>query len=880
LALQKLPNRLRRLAFVTTLTVCAVVAAGSPALGQSPGEMCGDGTTFTVALPGAPGTGLPGDSVTLPNGCRMYALFVSGYSVSPALDYLSFYKLARFVAANDGYVHYAWWNNFFGEYLSRPLHGHSTPGNIFSSHVLGFVPGDQGDSGAPKAVPEEDTQFQADARRVLEEIRARNPDALIVVAGHSMGADTVVRLGASTSTIIDLLAPIDPVGNRTFPVGQVGRSTYNWTRWRVANDLRGYRQRDCVRNAVGLCQDFDPRLLHVSYQCFWGPLLTTPPVLGSRAPVACPQAQPLVVTGPRPRIGANVRFLYHRWQKEFPFPFDFGADERLERPGPLTGLLGGNYQRPLLKNAPGESDRDKTCGLSGSINLALVVAQVIAPGFVLPSAGSQPNDPRDPFIVCSPFDGHGEIVGLRGALVPHGVRAHHWPCYTALVADPGEHCVGDDPAERRRRFIDMATAPAPDPFKTIGPPANRGEPRNWPHEPDNPNLDLVVDDMLTIVQYLMDLQPEAVDGTAPVTSAATAPEPNANGWHMDDVQIDLSALDNPGGSGVKEIEYSTAGAHASGPVVAPGDSIGVIVSAEGITTLTFLARDHAGNAEAAQALVVRMDRTDPEISAVTDVQPNGAGWFNTAVTVSFAASDALSGLAHVSPDQTVATEGAHQEVTGTAEDLAGNLGSASAILNIDRTPPVVTITTPPDGATYLLNSSVHAGYGCVDMLSGVASCVGTVLDGAAIDTASVGQKTMTVSGKDEAGNAASRTHAYAVRYGFSGFAQPIASGTGRAASAGQVMPVKYALHDASGMPITDLASFVSLTSSPAACEEGGAAGPWESAEGAGRTVLRYDTRERQFVFNWRTDGRWAGSCRALRLELNDGTAHVALLRFR
>jgi asparagine synthase (glutamine-hydrolysing) len=41
---------------------------------------------------------------------------------------------------------------------------------------------------------------------------------LEIVAGHSMGGNAVARLGADPGVSIDLLAPIDPVGNRTRPI--------------------------------------------------------------------------------------------------------------------------------------------------------------------------------------------------------------------------------------------------------------------------------------------------------------------------------------------------------------------------------------------------------------------------------------------------------------------------------------------------------------------------------------------------------------------------------------------------------------------------------------------------------------------------------------
>src|SRR5512138_1078695 len=66
-------------------------------------EACGDGSKFTVSLP-AVGSTVGDDTITLPNGCRIYALLVSGYERNKAFDELTFYNLAKFVMENDGYV--------------------------------------------------------------------------------------------------------------------------------------------------------------------------------------------------------------------------------------------------------------------------------------------------------------------------------------------------------------------------------------------------------------------------------------------------------------------------------------------------------------------------------------------------------------------------------------------------------------------------------------------------------------------------------------------------------------------------------------------------------------------------------------------------------
>ena len=73
---------------------------------------------------------------------------------------------------------------------------------------------------------------------------------------------------------------------------------------------------------------------------------------------------------------------------------------------------------------------------------------------------------------------------------------------------------------------------------------------------------------------------------------------------------------------------------------------------------------------------------------------------------------------------------------------------------VDVTAPVVTLTTPADGATYSHNEVVLADYSCTDETggSGLLSCVGNVANGAAIDTASLGNKSFTVTGTDNANN--------------------------------------------------------------------------------------------------------------------------------
>ena len=79
----------------------------------------------------------------------------------------------------------------------------------------------------------------------------------------------------------------------------------------------------------------------------------------------------------------------------------------------------------------------------------------------------------------------------------------------------------------------------------------------------------------------------------------------------------------------------------------------------------------------------------------------------------------------------------------------------------DTTLPTVTVRSPTSASQYTVGDVVSADYECADN-SSVASCSGPVANGAAIDTASPGTKTFTVTATDAAGNSFTRTITYAV----------------------------------------------------------------------------------------------------------------------
>ena len=180
------------------------------------------------------------------------------------------------------------------------------------------------------------------------------------------------------------------------------------------------------------------------------------------------------------------------------------------------------------------------------------------------------------------------------------------------------------------------------------------------------------------------------DTIPPGTTPTTSPGPNANGWNNTNVTVTLNATDNPGGSGVKQIQFSLSGAQSGGGVV-NANTASVVISGEGTTTLTYSAQDNAGNAEPQKTLIIQIDKTPPGAGAVASPKPNGNSWNNTNVTVTFSGTDAVSGIDFCTGAITLLGEGAGQSASGTCTDKAGNTSApAAATINIDRTPPVIS----------------------------------------------------------------------------------------------------------------------------------------------------------------------------------------------
>ena len=349
----------------------------------------------------------------------------------------------------------------------------------------------------------------------------------------------------------------------------------------------------------------------------------------------------------------------------------------------------------------------------------------------------------------------------------------------------------------------------------------------------------------------------AVKGTAPAFADVTVY--TADTWTNQSVRVTYTCADTGGSS-------LTAG---SGNQV---DSYTTDTNTSSAFSGTCV--DNAGHTATATSFgPVKIDKTKPTISGSASPAPNGAGWNNTNVLVSYSCSDALSGVASCGPDETLSGDGANQSSTGTAVDHAGNSDNASVSgINIDKTKPVVSVTGVSDGATYTLGSVPAPGCATTDALSGVKT-------EAVLNTSGgpVGSITATCGGaEDKAGNTDSASVTYTVRYNFTGFFAPVDNNdVCNVVKAGSAVPVKFSLHGYQGMNI--FASGYPKVSTGTCTNS--AMDNVEETVTAGGSSLNYDTASDQYIYVWKTDKTWGGKAMRFTIVFADGTTRYARFSF-
>ena len=144
------------------------------------------------------------------------------------------------------------------------------------------------------------------------------------------------------------------------------------------------------------------------------------------------------------------------------------------------------------------------------------------------------------------------------------------------------------------------------------------------------------------------------------------------------------------------------------------------MTTDGTVTKTATVTDNVGNTATSAPVTVKLDKTAPTITGSRTPAANANGWNNTDVTVSFAPSDATSGVKTSSAPTTLSTSAANQSVTGTVTDNADNTASTTVSgINIDKVAPTLsgTPTTDPNAAGWY-KGDVTVAWTATDALSG------------------------------------------------------------------------------------------------------------------------------------------------------------------
>lgn len=120
------------------------------------------------------------------------------------------------------------------------------------------------------------------------------------------------------------------------------------------------------------------------------------------------------------------------------------------------------------------------------------------------------------------------------------------------------------------------------------------------------------------------------DTTAPVSSAAVTGVAGNNGYYKSDVTINITTQDN---ISVKEVHYIVNGTET----VVAGGAASVSLTADGTYAISYFAVDTAGNAEAAHAISIKIDKTAPTVSSTYPT--NNATGVSTSASISVTFSE-------------------------------------------------------------------------------------------------------------------------------------------------------------------------------------------------------------------------------------------------
>ncbi|HEX6983906.1 MAG TPA: hypothetical protein VF170_00955, partial [Planctomycetaceae bacterium] len=197
------------------------------------------------------------------------------------------------------------------------------------------------------------------------------------------------------------------------------------------------------------------------------------------------------------------------------------------------------------------------------------------------------------------------------------------------------------------------------------------------------------------------------DETPPAATATPSRAADSNGWYNHALTVSFAGSDAMSGLEACDPTKSYSGPDAAGASIAGA------------------CRDLAGNV-APRTVVVKYDGTAPQVTATPGRAANADGWYNAPLSVTFAGTDAFSGVAScVAPQSYAGPDNAAAAVAGSCVDQAGNVGARSFGLKYDATAPQATASPGrPADANGWYNHALAVSFAGTDATSGIVSCDG------------------------------------------------------------------------------------------------------------------------------------------------------------
>jgi DNA-binding beta-propeller fold protein YncE len=220
-------------------------------------------------------------------------------------------------------------------------------------------------------------------------------------------------------------------------------------------------------------------------------------------------------------------------------------------------------------------------------------------------------------------------------------------------------------------------------------------------------------------------------------------------------------------------------------------------------------------------------------------------------------------------------------ITLTVTDTGGGSDTDDVVVTIQDT-LAPNITCPANVVVSLpMNStatSMVVNYPAVTATDSCSSSVTVNSTPASGSVFPVGTTTVHASADDGNGHTSTCSFTVTVQFNFAGFFLPVANPPAvNIVQAGRAIPVKFSLSGNKGLGIFAAGS---PYSGQIPCNSSDPAAILEETVTAGGSSLSYDPVSDQYIYVWKTEPGWAGTCRQLVVQLSDGSVYRANFKFK